>query len=329
MVRIAACWLLCLPLFLLLLGCSVERQTQRISRLYDAVRSQPQIQPPADYVPAATPAVGVDPIAKADVLVFATRPGDAIVSTYAAIRRAKQEGKRVVIVYVTNGDAQTDVARALAELPANATPTPSHYLDGASVLQELAIQVAGSALGMEPEDVTFLAYPDGALHALTAEAPDRVVRSPFTERDGLFDADVTPYRMARSGQGVPYSFNAILHDLNDVLVELNPREIYLPSPASADATVAAAGRLIARSLREVVPREARVFVYLQKSDTQPPPDRRVPVTDPAAKQRALDMYAARIGRAGWPNLPAALLEEEGFWEFDYTKPMEETFASGT
>ena len=321
MVRVAARWLLCLPLFLLLLGCSVERQTQRIGRLYDAVRSQPQIQPPADYVPAATPAVGVDPIAKADVLVFAARPGDALVSAYATIGQAKQDGKRVVIVYVTNGDAQTDVARAVAELSANATPTPSHYLDGASVLQELAIQMAGSALGMEPEDVIFLAYADGALHELTTEAPDEVVRSPFTAKDGLYDAGITPYRIARSGQGVPYSFNAILHDLNDVLVELNPSEIYLPSPASTDVTVAAAGRLIARSLREVAPRDARVFVYLQESDAQPSPDRRVPVNDPVAKQRALDMYAARIGRAGWPNLPAALLEEEGFWEFDYTKPM--------
>lgn len=321
MVRFAARWLLCLSLIMLLSGCSVERQTQRISRLYDAVRSQPQIQPPADYVPAATPAVGVDPIAKADVLVFATRPGDAVVSAYTTIRQAVAQGKRVVIVYITNGDAQSDVARALAELPASATPTPSHYLNGASVLQELAIQVAGSALGMEPEDVIFLAYPDGALHELTAEAPDRVVRSPYTEKDGLFDAGITPYRMARSGQGVPYSFNAILHDLNDVLVELNPREIYLPSPASTDATVAAAGRLIARSLREVAPREARVFVYLQESHAQPSPDRRVPVTDPAAKQRALDMYAAGGGSAGWPDLPAALLEEEGFWEFDYTKPM--------
>ncbi|MDE2815328.1 MAG: PIG-L family deacetylase [Chloroflexota bacterium] len=321
MVRVSARWLLCLPLIMLLSGCSVERQTQRISRLYDAVRSQPQIQPPADYVPAATPAVGVDPIAKADVLVFATRPGDAVVSAYTTIRQAVAQGKRVVIVYVTNGDAQSDVARALAELPASATPTPSHYLNGASVLQELAIQVAGSALGVEPEDVIFLAYPDGALHELTAEAPDRVVRSPYTEKDGLFDAGTTPYRMARSGQGVPYSFNAILHDLNDVLVELNPREIYLPSPESTDATVAAVGRLIARSLREVVPREARVFVYLQESDAQPSPDRRVPVTDPAAKQRALDMYAAGGGSAGGPDLPAALLEEEGFWEVDYTKPM--------
>lgn len=321
MVRVSARWLLCLPLIMLLSGCSVERQTQRISRLYDAVRSQPQIQPPADYVPAATPAVGVDPTAKADVLVFATRPGDAVVSAYTTIRQAVAQGKRVIIVYITNGDAQSDVARALAELPASATPTPSHYLNGASVLQELAIQVAGSALGMEPEDVIFLAYPDGALHALTAEAPDRVARSPYTEKDGLFNAGITPYRMARSGQGVPYSFNAILHDLNDVLVELNPREIYLPSPESTEATVAAAGRLIARSLREVAPREARVFVYGQESDAQPSPDRRVPVTDPAAKQRALDMYAAGGGSAGWPDLPAALLEEEGFWEFDYTKPM--------
>ena len=316
MVRVAARWLLCLPLCMLLVGCSLEKQTQRVGRLYDAVRSQPQIQPPADYVPAATPAVGVDPIAKADVLIFAARPGDAVVSAYATIRQAVAQGKRVVIVYVTNGDAQTDVARALADLPASATPTPRHYLDGASVLQELALQAARSSLDLEPEDVIFLAYPDGALHELTAKAPDEVVRSPFTAKDGLFDAGITPYRIARSGQGVPYSFNAIIHDLNDILVELNPAEIYLPSPASLDVTGAAAGRLIARSLREVAPREARVFTYLQALEGQASPDRRVPVADPAEKLQALDMFAARIGLESWPAVPDAMLDEELFWAFD-------------
>ncbi len=316
MARFAARWLLSLPLVLLIVGCSVETQTQRVSRLIDAVRAQPQVQPPADYVPAATPAVGVDPIAKADVLVFATRPGDAVVSMYATIALAKQEGKRVVIVYVTNGDAQTDVARAVAELPANATPTPKQYLDGAEALQETALQVAGSALGMEWEDVIFLAYPDGALHELTAEAPDRVVRSPYTEKDGLFDAGISPYRIARSGLGVPYSFNAILHDLNDVLVALNPSEIYLPSPAGADETAAAAGRLIARSLREVLPRNVLVLAYSQGPDTRDAPSRRVLVSESTEKQRALDTYAARTGVAGWPAIPDALLEEELFWAFD-------------
>ena len=191
------------------------------------------------------------------------------------------------------------------------------YLHGAAVLQDLALNVAEDALGMERDDVIFLAYPDGALHKLTKEAPDDVVRSPYTEKDGVFDSDVTPYRIVRSGQGVPYSFNAIMHDLNDMLVELNPREIYLPSPASADETVAAAGRLIARSLREVAPRKARVLVYMQDSDLQQAPDQRILVTARVEKQRALDMYAERIGIADWPRVPAALLEEELFWEFDY------------
>lgn len=319
MARLGWRWILCLPLLLLLVGCSVERQSQRISRLSNAVRSQPQIQPPADYVPSATPAVSVDPIAKADVLVFATRPGDAVVSMYATIRQAVAQGRRVVIVYVTSGDAQTEVARALAKLPAGATPTPEQYLQGAAVQQELALAVAEVAFGMQRDDVVFLAYPDGVLHEMTAALPDDVVRSPFTEKDGLYDGGITPYRIARSGQAVPYSFNAILHDLNDVLVELNPSEIYLPSPASADATVAAAGGLIARSLQEVVPPDAQVFAYSQEWGGLPSPDRRVLVADPTEKQHALGMYAARFGAADWPSLSPAQLEEELFWVFDYTK----------
>ena len=317
MARLVVRRLMCLPLLMLLVGCSAETYTQRLGRLYDAVRSEPQIQPPADYVSPTPVVIGTDPIAKADVVIFAARPGDAVVSAFATVRQAIAQGKRVVIVYVTNGDAQTDVVQALAELPASATPTPDQYLHGAAVLQDLALIVAEDALGMEWDDVIFLAYPDGALHELTEEAPDHVVLSPYTEKDGVHDSDVTSYRIVRSGQGVPYSFNAIMHDLNDILVELNPREIYLPSPASADETVAAAGRLIARSLREVAPRNARVFVYMQDSDSNQAPDRRIPVTARVEKQRSLDMYAERIGIADWPRVPAALLEEELFWEFDY------------
>ena len=147
-----------------------------------AIRSQPEIQPPADYVPPTIAAIGGDPIAKADVVVFAARPGDAAVSAYATISQAVAQGKRVVIVFVTNGDAQTIVARELADLPADATPTPRQYLHGAAVLQETALKVAENSFGLTWEDVIFLSYPDGILHQLAEEAPDQVIRSPYTEK---------------------------------------------------------------------------------------------------------------------------------------------------
>lgn len=309
-------WLTCLLLLFLPVGCAAENVQQRAARLYDAVRAQPQLQPPADYALPPRATVGADPIAKADLLVFAARPGDALVSAYALITQAAAQGRRVVIVYVTNGDAQTSAAKTLAALPADATPTPPQYLRAAAILQELALEVAVNAVGLETSAVIFLGYPDGVLHELESATPDRVVRSPYTGKDGVHDAAITPYRIARAGQGVPYTFNAILHDVNDVLVELNPSEIYLPSPASADETAAAAGRLIARSLREVAPRGARVFVYAREPDARQPPDLRVSVLSSAEKRRALDVFASGIGSTDWPHVPAALLEEEQFWEFD-------------
>ena len=319
MVRHVPRWILCLLLPFFLVGCSVEGNVGRFGRLYTAIRSQPEIQPPADYVPPTAAAIGGDPIAKADVVVFATRPGDVVVSTYATISQAVAQGKRVVIVFVTNGDAQTIVARGLADLPADATPTPRQYLHAAAALQETALKVAENSFGMVWREVIFLSYPDGILHQLAKEAPDQVIRSPYTEKDGVHDPNVPPYRILRTGNGFPYAFNSALRDLNDVLVELNPREIYFPSPDSEDETAAAAGRLIVRSLREVAPHTARVFVYSQQADARRPPDRRVHVTAPEEKQDAISMYAERIGIADWPELPAALLEEEVFWKFDYAE----------
>ena len=318
MVRRVPRWILCFLLPFLLVGCSAGVNTERFGRLYTAIRSQPEIQPPADYVPPTTAAIGGDPIAKADVVVFAARPGDALVSAYATIRQAVAQGKRVVVVFVTDGDAQTVVARGLADLPADATPSPRQYLHGAAVLQEFALKVAESSFGLTWEDVFFLSYPDGILHQLVEESPDQAIRSPFTGKDGVHDPNVTPYRILRTGHGFPYTFNFVLRDLNDVLVELNPREIYFPSPDSEDETAAAAGRLIVRSLREVALPDASVLVYAQETDGRRTPDLRVHVTAPEEKQDALSMYAERIGIADWPELPAALLEEEVFWKFDYT-----------
>ncbi len=309
-------WLLIAPIVLWLAGCAPAGSQERLSRFYDAVRNQPNLRPAA--VAAPEPAAGdADPIAKADVVVFAARPGDVVVAAHATINQALAHGKRVVVVYLTDGDAQTSVAQALAGLPADTTPAPHQYLHGAAVLQEMALKVAASAYGIDPEDLIFLSYPDGVLHLLDENTPDHVIRSPYTEKDGVHDPNVTPYRILRSGFGFPYSFNHIMRDLNDVLVELNPREIYLPSRESGDETVAAAGRLVARSLRETAPPNALVLAYGLESDGQSPPDKRVAVGDPAEKVAARDLYAARTGAADWPALPTVLREEEVFWEFDY------------
>lgn len=312
-------WLLLVVLVCVFAGCSVDKNVERFGRLYDAVQSKPDIRPPPDYEPAATTVVSADPFEKADVVVFATRPGDATAWTYATIQQAVAQGLRVVVIYVTNGDAQSAVARALADLPATATPTPRQYLHGAAVLQEVALDVAVGRLGLTLADVIFLSYPDGVLQATLEEPPEYVVRSPYTERDRVHDPNVTPYRILRSGEEFPYTFNSALRDLNDVLIELNPQVIYLPAPDSIDETEAAAARLITRSLREVAPPDARVFVYMQASSDSVAPDRRIAVTDPTAKQVSLDLYTLRIGIAVWPELPAALLEEELFWEFDYSR----------
>ena len=310
-------WLVCLLLLFLTVGCSAENVQQRAARLYDAIRLQPQVHPAADYGPSPRSTAEADPIAKADVLVFAAKPGDALLSAYTVLTQAAAQGRRVAIVYVTNGDAQTSAAQALAALPADATPTPQQFLRAAAMLQELALDAAVNAIGAETSAVVFLGYPDGVLHELLSETPNRVVRSPYTNRDGVHDTEITSYRTSRSGQAVPYTFNAVIRDLNDLLVELNPNEIYLPSPAGADETAATAGRLIVRSLREVAPRDARVFVYAQESDVAQPPDRRVLVADPAAKQRALAVFRTRFGGDLWPTATATLLEAETFWEFDY------------
>jgi hypothetical protein len=311
-------WLFCLSLLVLLVGCASAASPERFGRLYDAYRNRPQIQPPAESVPSESQAIVTDPIEKAHVVVFAARPGDALTGAFTWIRETNYEiPARVVIVYVTNGDAQTAVAQALANLPKEATPTPRQYLHAAAVLQESALNVAENALDLHREDIIFLSYPDGVLHEMTEAAPDHVVRSPYTEKDGVHDPNVTPYRILRSGHGLPYSFNAIVRDMNDVLVELNAKMILFPSPASEDETAAAVGRLVARSLLEVGPPSGLALEYGIPTEIKSSTKESMRVDEPAEKQRALNMYAQRIGIPNWPAVMASQLEMEVFGRFHY------------
>src|SRR6266705_5268163 len=105
-------------------------------------------------------------VSPVDLLVFAPHPDDEVIGAAGLVRRAVESGKRVLIVFVTNGDAYANAASALVHRSVDELRA-GDYLVLAAARQREAID-ADRILGVNPRDLIFLGYPDGGLAELYA-----------------------------------------------------------------------------------------------------------------------------------------------------------------
>lgn len=151
-----------------------------------------------------------------DLLVLAPHPDDEVLLAYGVLRRALQEGKRVAVVLVTNGDFTCK-------------------RDG-SVRQRETVAALAS-LGLAEGQVRFLGYPDGWLAELGAAPAVGVQRrapdGACVEATGTWadrgEGQMEAHRL-RTGEHAPFTAAALTEDLAALLVRLQPRDIYLPHP---------------------------------------------------------------------------------------------------
>jgi LmbE family N-acetylglucosaminyl deacetylase len=180
---------------------------------------------PAVSRPAPSAPLRLGPV---DLLVFAPHPDDEVIGTGGVLQQALAAGKRVRVVFVTNGDAYPDAASALFN-EAIAALRPIDYLRMSAVRQREAIAADG-ALGVSPSSLVFLGYPDGALAGLYAGAgaPLRSPTTGLTATYGLVRAD---YHTLAHGRAAPYDGAAALADVEEILAVSRPAQVYLPDPA--------------------------------------------------------------------------------------------------
>lgn len=149
-----------------------------------------------------------------DVLVLAPHPDDEVLMAAGVIAQAVARGERVAVVVMTNGDLSCarDGARRQGETVA-----------------------ALGALGLNEDAVRFLGYPDGHLERLTSRPlppVERLTPDGRCERAGTTTASRGLGRVdehtRRTGAPAPFTAEALTQDLQAVLLELSPRDVYLP-----------------------------------------------------------------------------------------------------
>lgn len=168
----------------------------------------------------------LDPV---DLLIFAPHPDDEVIGTAGVIQQALENGKRVRIVFATNGDGSSKAASQLFRKAATSL-REGDYVRLARRRQQEAI-AADAKLGLGNSDLVFLGYPDAALAAVYANTGDDPVRSPTTGHSTTYGPFETDYHTLAHGRPAVYTHAAALADFEDVLRDSRPTQVYVTDPA--------------------------------------------------------------------------------------------------
>ena len=155
------------------------------------------------------------------ILVLVPHPDDDILSTAGTIQQALDTGLPVEVVFFTNGD-YNETSFALFRKEINLGVTESLRLGQTRHEEALAAQ---GILGVDPEQIIFLGYPDGG--------GLEIFQQHWSESD--------PYRALLSGEsrvfytfaqslGSPFKGESILSDLKQVVTEFQPTKIFTSHP---------------------------------------------------------------------------------------------------
>ena len=159
--------------------------------------------------------------ADARVLVFAAHPDDETVALGGVIYRLAHAGTRVGVVFVTNGDGYERAAEEEFNLR---KPTDDDYVALGELRQQEAV-AATRHLGLRPQDVHFLGFPDGGLAELWRAhwLRTRPYTSPYTREES------PPYPGAVNPDA-DYDGMDLTSVIARVLEDFRPTVVVIPHP---------------------------------------------------------------------------------------------------
>lgn len=165
------------------------------------------------------------------VLVFGPHPDDESLIAAGIVRRAITNGDKAKMVVVTNGDYSGGTSTGLSR-------------EGESVS-------AAQVLGLTEDDVIFLGYPDGSMRAIfDAASPSQVFTSAAgqTATYGNRGLGRMDYHRYLSGVAGSYNHSTIVSDIQALLNNFLPDEIYTTSQFDNHADHQAVGLFVSEAL---------------------------------------------------------------------------------
>ena len=283
----------------------------------------------------------------ADVVVFAPHPDDETLGCAGILAQAAAQGKTAKVVLITSGDGFPAFASVLTKKPLDQLGRDD-FMALARYRQNQARQ-AITALGLKPEDLILLGYPDSALERLDKFQGTIPFRQEFTQQSVTYALIQKDYHSAVHGSPAPYTLKAAVADLVEILRTLHPKQIYVTDAADLHPDHSTSFRFVQEAAKEVG-FQGEFYTYLNhggeewpwpsgitpdkpfaahavKGRTIPigiawPPTKRVPLTRQQAdlKLRAIRAHSTHLVGATDPTmveersyLESFVKSEEVFW----------------
>jgi LmbE family N-acetylglucosaminyl deacetylase len=159
------------------------------------------------------------------VLILAPHPDDETIGAAGLIQKALKANAKVKVVCFTNGD-NNELSFIVYEK--RLTFKKGEFLHMGEVRHKETVN-AMSFLGLKPDDLIFLGYPDfGTMEILTKYWGDV---KPF--RSMLTRVSSVPYKDCLS-YGASYSGESILNDLKKVLLDFAPTKVFVSHPVDSN-----------------------------------------------------------------------------------------------
>ncbi|WP_255286680.1 MULTISPECIES: PIG-L deacetylase family protein [unclassified Bacillus (in: firmicutes)] len=235
-----------------------------------------------------------------DILVFAPHPDDETLGCGGVIMHALAAGKRVHVVFFTNGDGYTKAASMLVNKNID-NLSSWDYLE-LSRVRQLEVFAATKMLGLNPSNITFLGYPDGAVNKVYQSKDSNYFQSPTTLKKETYGLVQIDYHKLAYGKPAPYLKKFALSDTMDLIQIFQPKDIYVPEAADQHLDHMAVNWFV-RDAIKVLGYQGRVHTYLIHSgpDSEWPWPQGITPRDPFAFHEALDFKGVPIPRfVPWP-----------------------------
>jgi LmbE family N-acetylglucosaminyl deacetylase len=141
-------------------------------------------------------------------LVIAPHPDDEVLCCGKTIQSRLREGNQIKVLYLTNGDA----------LDNETVYSARQY----GLTRRKESQDAMKMIGVRPQDLFFLGYPDAQLSDLSNE----ILKSRYTGFSSSYQATTFPKS--------PYTRLALKQNLKTLISQWEPTEIFIPSEVHDD-----------------------------------------------------------------------------------------------
>ena len=163
------------------------------------------------------------------IIVFGPHPDDAELGCSIVMLQARERGEPVHVVILTNGDSDVPAAAAIVNKPEKALG-PDDFLAISRSRQEQS-QKGIAVLGLPPASLILLGYPNDGLVDMYHGRGSVPYTSPYTKKSATYAFVQEDYHAAVHGRPAPYTREAVIGDIAEILRTLKPRRVFVTDPA--------------------------------------------------------------------------------------------------